>query len=263
MDTSNKNINKKIPIAVVIIPTYNESENIGKMIDLLCTETFPQIKNWDMKILVVDSKSPDGTSKIVEEKMKRFNAVSLFIEDGKQGIGAAYLAGFNFAMKQLGAVVVCEFDADFQHPPQTISRMLSEIDRGYDYVLGSRKVHGGEVAYKRSFFRGIFTDVGGYLARLVLFFPHPYFWIVTDPTTGLKATRVKGFADQLNLEGSHLYSKKFGYKVQLLYETLKLGAKYKEVPLTFYDRHAGKSKFERSTPFEILWSCLKTRWPIH
>jgi dolichol-phosphate mannosyltransferase len=85
------------------------------------------------------------------------------------------------------------------------------------------------------------------------------FWQVTDTTTGLKATRVKGFMNKLNLDPNHLHSKKFGYKIQLLSETLHLGAKYKEIPLAFDDRYAGVSKFESTTMFEVLLACIKTR----
>lgn len=247
--------------AVLVIPTYNEADNIGKMIDYLNTKTFPSLpKKWDMKILVVDGNSPDGTGKIVEDKSKKFPNTFLYKETSKDGLGAAYLKGFKYSMEKLKADYVFEFDADFQHPPETIPSMLEAMDEGYDYVIGSRKIKGGAEPQGRDFIRMMMTEVGGFAARFILFFPFKHFWDVTDPTTGLKVTRVKGFVDHLDMSFDHLHSKKFGYKVQLLSETLAMGAKFKEVPLKFANREAGNSKFESDTTKEILLSCIKTRW---
>ena len=104
------------------------------------------------------------------------------------------------------------------------------------------------------------TEGGGLLARFILFFPFKHFFDVTDPTTGLKVTRVKGFVDHMDLSTAHFYSRKFGYKVQWLLETLDIGARFKEVPLKFANREAGASKFESDTTTEILISCIKSRW---
>lgn len=247
--------------AVLVIPTYNEADNIGKMIEYLNTKTFPSLpKKWDMKILVVDGNSPDGTGKVVEEKSKKYANTFLYKETSKDGLGAAYLKGFKYAMKELKANYIFEFDADFQHPPETIPSMLEAMDEGYDYVIGSRKIKGGAEPEGRDFMRMMMTEVGGFAARFILFFPFKHFWDLTDPTTGLKVTRVKGFVDHLDMSFDHLHSKKFGYKVQLLSETLALKAKFKEVPLKFANREAGASKFESDTTTEILLSCIKTRW---
>jgi len=254
-------LNQHRETAVLVIPTYNEADNIGKMIDYLNTKTFPSLpEKWDMKILVVDGNSPDGTGKIVEDKSKKFPNTFLYKETSKDGLGAAYLKGFKYSMEKLKADYVFEFDADFQHPPETIPSMLEAMDDGYDYVIGSRKIKGGAEPQGRDFMRMMMTEVGGFAARFILFFPFKHFWDVTDPTTGLKVTRVKGFIDHLDMSFDHLHSKKFGYKVQLLSETLAMGAKFKEVPLKFANREAGNSKFESDTTKEILLSCIKTRW---
>jgi len=248
--------------AVIIIPTYNEADNIGKMIDYLNTKTFPSLdKKWQMKILVVDDNSPDGTGKIVTEKTKQYPQTTfLLARTAKTGLGSAYADGFKYAMEQLKADFVFEFDADFQHPPETIPSMLQAMDDGYDYVIGSRKIRGGAEPEGRDFIRTIMTEGGGFVARFILFFPFKHFWDVTDPTTGLKVTRVKGFVDKMDLSPDHFYSRKFGYKVQWLAETLSMGAKFKEVPLKFANRTEGASKFESDTTNEILISCVKTRW---
>ncbi|MDD3998897.1 MAG: glycosyltransferase [Candidatus Shapirobacteria bacterium] len=257
------NISHTQSTAVIIIPTYNEAENIGNMIDYLNTKTFPPLSTkWDLKILVVDGNSPDGTGKIVEEKSKKYKNTFLLNETSKDGLGAAYLKGFKFALDKLAADFVFEFDGDFQHPPETIPVMLQALADGYDYVIGSRKIEGGSNPKGWGFKRVFFSEVGGFTARFIMFFPFKNFFKVTDPTTGLKATRVKGFVDKMDLDwtGSRLLSRSFGYKLQLLFETLKMGAKYKEIPLEFHVRNAGESKIEAKTAKDIFLVAIKLRW---
>jgi len=261
---------KKSNIAVIVIPTYNEVDNIGKMIKYLNTKTFPNIvakkgdllESWDMKILVVDGNSPDGTGRIVEKESKKYNNTYLLTETSKDGIGAAYLKGFKYAIDKLKADFVFEFDGDFQHPPETIPLMLKAMEEGYDYVIGSRKIKGGSNPKGWGFKRVFFSEVGGLVARFIMFFPFKNFFKVTDPTTGLKVTRVKGFIDKMDLDwkGDRLLTKSFGYKLQLLFETLKMGAKFKEVPLKFHVRNAGESKIEAKTAKDIFRVAILLRW---
>lgn len=254
--------------AVIVIPTYNEAEIIGKTIDYLCTKTFPDIRtqknlthHWQMKILVVDGNSPDGTGKVVQAKSKLYPDVYLYTETSKDGIGAAYLKGFKYAVEKLSADFVFEFDSDLQHPPETIPVMLRKMEEGYDYVVGSRKIEGGSNPPGWGFKRLLFSEVGGFIARIILFFPFKNFWRVTDPTTGLKVTRVKGFVDQMDMDYSrHLLTRSFGYKLQLFYETLKMGAKFTEIPLKFQARTTGESKIEPQTAKEIFRIALILRW---
>ena len=213
-----------------------------------------------MKILVVDGNSPDGTGKVVATRAKKYPNVYLLTETSKDGIGAAYLKGFRYALEKLHADFLFEFDGDFQHPPETIPLMLQAMDDGYDYVMGSRKIAGGSNPKGWGFKRLFFSEVGGLAARFILFFPFKNFFKVTDPTTGLKVTRVRGFADQLDLDFSHLYTKSFGYKLQLLFQILKMGAKFKEVPLVFNVRNSGESKIEPQTAKDILIVAIKIRW---
>ncbi len=249
---------KKLPVAVVVIPTYNEADSIGRMVDYLMKKTFRQIKDWETKLLIVDDTSPDGTYKVVQEKQKRYPNLHLSLAAKKSGIGAAYVRGFKYAMDKLRADVVVEFDADFQHQPKDIQVMLQEIHRGADYVLGSRKIKGGSNPKGWGFRRLFLSEVGGLVARFVLFFPGRNFFRVTDPTTGLKATRVKGFADTIDMD--HLYSRSFGYKLEFLYKTVKLGAKIKEIPQKFGLRTTGESKIEPQTAKEIFRVVFLLRW---
>ena len=251
-------MNTEKQTAVVVIPTYNEAKVIGKTIDYLFRKTFPKIKDWHIKLLVVDDTSPDGTYKIVEERQKEYDDLHLYLNKKKMGIGYAYVVGFRYAMKELKADVVIEFDADLQHPPETIPLMLEKIKNGADYVLGSRKIKGGSNPKGWGLKRIFFSEVGGFVARFILFFPSKAFFQITDPTTGLKASRVKGFVDQMDMD--NLYSKKFGYKLEFLYKMVKLGAKVKEIPLKFQLRKAGSSKIAPDTAKDIFRSVILCRW---
>ncbi len=249
--------NKKT--AVVVIPTYNEAANIGEMLKHLATKTFPSIKSWTMFVLVVDGNSPDGTAKVVKKFTQDYSSIKLLVQKEKNGIGGGYLDGFSYAKTILHADVVFEMDGDFQHPPEDIPLYLKKIEDGYDYVCGSRKIKGGSNPKGWGLKRLFFSEAGGFVARTILFFPTKLFFKVTDPTTGFKATRVNPFIDGKLLSPDHLYSKSFGYKLQFLFETLKKGAKYSEVPLRFGLRTAGESKIEPQTAKEIFIIALKLR----
>lgn len=248
----------RLPVAVVVIPTFNEAGHTARMIDFLFTKTFPGIHNWRCVLLYVDGKSPDGTWKIIQEKQKEYKNLDLLIETKKEGIGAAYVKGFRRAMEKHQADVIIEFDSDFQHPPKDIPILLKEISAGYDYVLGSRKIQGGSNPKGWGLDRIFWSEVGGFSARTIMFFPTKYFFQVTDPTTGLKASRVKGFVDTMDMD--HLYSRSFGYKLEFLYKMVKLGAKIKEIPLQFGLRATGESKIEPQTAKDILKSAVLLRW---
>ncbi|NCO12512.1 glycosyltransferase, partial [Candidatus Pacearchaeota archaeon] len=130
--------------AVVIVPTFNERENIQKLIPLLL-EVFKQIKNWEMSILVVDDTSPDKTYEVVEKITKENKAVKLLLNAKKEGLGGAYLKGMDYAFGELGASVIFQFDADLSHDHLKIPQFMQEIDEGADLVLGSRYVKGGGI----------------------------------------------------------------------------------------------------------------------
>jgi len=127
---------------VVIIPTYNESGNIGSLIDVLQT-VFAEIPH-DMRILVVDDNSPDGTAAVVQEAGRKHGNVQLLTGE-KRGLGAAYVRGIRYALDQLSAEAIVQMDADFSHSPQDVPRLVAELDRGYDFVIGSRWLKGGKI----------------------------------------------------------------------------------------------------------------------
>ena len=114
---------------VVISPTYNEKENITKLIPILEESIFPSIKNHEIELLIADDKSPDGTGEVVKEFQKKWDNITL-LEGDKAGLGAAYVKSMRFAMNEMKADVVIEFDADFQHDPKYIPDLIRAMDEG-------------------------------------------------------------------------------------------------------------------------------------
>lgn len=223
---------------VVVVPTYNEAQNISRLLEV-CANEFKKSPQNEFKLLVVDGNSPDGTGKIVLDLQNKYPFAVLLTEKKKAGLGAAYMYGFKYAMSELKADVVMEMDADFQHDPNDIVRMITEIENGYDYVIGSRFVSGGSIPKDWALYRKLLSIGGSYFSKIVL-----GIYNVNDFTSGFKATRVKGFLDKIDLDS--VLSGGFAYKIDLLFKTYKLGAKIKEVPIVFGKRDRGDSKMEKN-----------------
>jgi dolichol-phosphate mannosyltransferase len=190
-----------------------------------------------MLLLIVDDFSPDGTGNIVKEKMKQYRMLYL-LQGKKNGLGMAYVRGMRYAMKMLGADAVLEMDADFQHPPRFVKPMVEAYLNGAEYVIGSRYIKGGSVPNEWAAFRKLVSYFGNLFIRIVLVKPK-----IHDLTTGFRLTKVKGVLDKIKLE-SLMELKRFAYKVDLLYQSLKLAKVVKEVPLKFAARTAEISKFD-------------------
>lgn len=221
---------------VIVMPAYNEAENISLMIDVLFGQEFPKIKNADMHLLVVDDYSPDGTGKVVERLQKKYKKLHL-LQKQKEGLGWAYIKGFQYAIKELGADAIMEMDADFQHPPRFVKPMVDAYVNGADYCIGSRYVKGGSVPKEWAFFRKAISFFGNLFIRLVLVKPSLH-----DLTTGFRLTRVKGVLDKIDLNNL-MEPTRFAYKVDLLYQSIKNSKKTVEVPLEFASRTKEVSKF--------------------
>lgn len=235
---------------IVIIPTYNEKVNIEKMIPLLEEEIFPQIKNHEMQILVADDMSPDGTGEVVKKFAKKWNNVHL-LEGSKEGLGAAYVRAMRYAMDKMNGGAIIEFDADFQHDPNNIPRIVSAMDEGFDHVIGSRYIKGGGVPEEWGMHRKFLSFFGSLFARLVL-----YMFRVHDMTSGFKLTRSE-YLSKVDLE--NLYSKYYAYKIQVSYELFKMGAKIKEIPIIFYERQEGSSKITSKDLVDSFLVVIKLR----
>lgn len=220
---------------VIVMPAWNEAENIKRMIEVLVKQEFPKI-NADMQLLVVDNHSTDGTTKIVEDASKAYNHVHIIQQD-KPGLGWAYVRGMQYAVFELHADAVMEMDADFQHPPRFVKPMVEAYLEGADYCIGSRYIKGGSVPEEWATSRKAVSFFGNLYIRLVLLN-----FKIHDLTTGFRLTRVRGVLDKIDLEKLHDLDR-FAYKVDLLYQSLKNSKKTVEVPLEFASRTMEKSKF--------------------
>jgi dolichol-phosphate mannosyltransferase len=235
---------------VVISPTYNEKENIEKMIPILEDEVFPKVKNHEMFLLIPDDNSPDGTGDVVRKYMKKWENIYL-LGGEKRGLGAAYIRGMQYAMGELKADAVIEFDADFQHDPHDIPRLIEAMDEGADHVIGSRYVPGGSIPKEWGLDRKILSKFGSLFTRIV--------WLklgIHDMTSGFKLTKTS-YLKQIDLD--NLLSKDFAYKMNILHDLINLGAKIKEVPIIFYERTQGASKINRKDQLDSLYVVLMLR----
>lgn len=236
---------------VVILPTYNEAENISPMIEALGVE-FAKIDH-DMALLVVDDRSPDGTAGFVRQAMEKHGWVHL-IEGEKEGLGKAYIRGMRHANRELSADAVVEMDADFSHKPEDLPRLIAELDNGYDFVIGSRYVEGGSIPENWGFHRKLNSSVGNLVARLVVGLR------VRDCTAGFRAIR-SSILEEINLD--HLGVKGYAFQVALLNRCVRTGAKVKEVPVDFIDRVHGTSKLGIRDILEFLFNVWWIRLHNH
>ncbi len=221
---------------VIVMPTYNEAMNIGRMIDILAGQKFSELQPVQMQLLVVDNDSQDGTADIVREKRRSFPAVHLLIGRTK-GLGNAYIEGFKHAMHRLHADAVIEMDADFQHDPDYLNSMIAAFLGGADYIIGSRYIPGGSIPSGWAWYRKAASCFGNIFARYVLGLTHLH-----DLTTGFRLTRIKGVLDTIDLDNI-MAPERFAYKVDLLYKTVRISKKTIEIPIQFKERKLEQSKF--------------------
>ncbi|ANQ85536.1 glycosyltransferase [Azoarcus olearius] len=228
---------------VVIVPTYNERSNIGPLVEALDRQ-FATLAH-DMHILVVDDNSPDGTAAEVRALQTRFPRLHL-IEGRKAGLGAAYVRGMNHAMDALGADVVFEMDADFSHRPEDLPRLMAEIDRGADFVIGSRYVKGGSIPANWGLMRRLNSLGGNIVARYVA-----GIYRVRDCTAGFRAIRC---AVLRGIDFSRLRVQGYAFQVALLHAAVTNGARVVEIPVDFIDRTRGESKLGFADIMEFVWN---------
>lgn len=221
---------------VIVMPAYNEAGNIKLMITELFEKEFPKIERAEMHLLIVDDYSPDGTGDIVKGFQKKYKNLHL-LQKQKEGLGWAYVRGFEYAVDKLKADAVMEMDADFQHPPRFVKPMVEAYLNGADYCIGSRYIKGGSVPKEWAFSRRSISFFGNLFIRLVLLKPS-----IHDLTTGFRLTRVKGVLNKIDLNNL-MEPTRFAYKVDLLYQSIKNSKKVVEVPLEFASRTKETSKF--------------------
>lgn len=238
--------------AVVILPTYNESKNIERVINKL-QEVFAGIKSWKMEILVVDDTSPDKTYEIVQKLQKTQHNLHLVINKQKAGLGGAYLRGMAEVFGPLKADVAFEFDADLSHDATKIPLFLDKIDAGYDMVLGSRYISGGGIPDDWGVYRKFLSVVGNLIIMTVL-----TDFRIRDWTGGYRAITkpvYESVKDELNSERFMGYTFQIGF----LHKAVRKGYKVTEVPFKFVDRTEGVSKLGNEYIKNTLLYILKVR----
>lgn len=216
---------------VVIVPTYNERGNIEPLVHAL-EQQFTRL-NHDMHILVVDDSSPDGTADVVRRLQSGRSNLHLLI-GRKAGLGTAYIRGMRHALDELHADAVFEMDADFSHLPQDLPRLMTNLDHGADFVIGSRYVQGGTIPREWGMHRRAVSLVGNIVARYIA-----GTYRVRDCTAGFRAIR-GDLLRSIDLEGLHVQG--YAFQVALLHAAVARGAKIVEVPVDFVDRKHGESK---------------------
>ncbi|GGM59706.1 dolichol-phosphate mannosyltransferase [Thermopolyspora flexuosa] len=221
---------------LVIVPTYNERENLP-MITGRLRAAVP-----DAHILIADDASPDGTGEAADALAAADDHIHVLHRPGKQGLGAAYIAGFRWGLAQ-GYDVLVEIDADGSHQPEELPRLLEVLARGADLVIGSRWVPGGKVV-NWPWTRELLSRGANTYARIVLGIP------VRDSTAGFRAYRAATL-EKIGLDD--VQSQGYCFQVDLTLRTIRSGLRVREVPITFVERTAGASKMSRTIVFEALW----------
>lgn len=218
--------------AVIVLPTYNEAGNIAKVVQEIFNLQ-PKLDVWRLSILVVDDFSPDNTSEIVKKLQKKYSKLYL-IQGQKAGLGQAYIRGFNFAIHTLKAQVVFEMDADMSHPVSLIPKMLSKIDKGADFVIGSRYIKNGSIPKDWGLHRKIFSISANFIVTLGFMN-----FKVRDWTSGYRAIKT-GFIKKIIPEMSSHSG--YVFQIALLDKAIKHNLNIVSVPLKFKERKKGVSK---------------------
>jgi dolichol-phosphate mannosyltransferase len=219
--------------ATVCLPTYNERENLEPMLLALAP--------LDVRVLVIDDNSPDGTGEIADRLARELDFVSVLHRPRKEGLGPAYLAGFRRALAD-GAEYVLELDCDFSHDPADVPRLLAACESGADLALGSRYVPGGGTE-NWGLGRRIVSWGGSFYARLLLGVR------VRDLTGGMKCYR-RRVLEAVDLEA--VDSKGYAFQIETTYRALRKGFRVVEVPIRFADRTAGRSKMSTAIVLEAV-----------
>lgn len=221
---------------LVVIPTYNEEQNISKLIS--------KIKDIDenLHVLVVDDNSPDGTAQRVQELAKKLPNLNLICRKNERGYGRACQEGFDYGLRQKFDYLL-SMDADLSHNPEAIPQLLEKAER-FDIVVGSRYIEGGQIVASWSWWRRLVSRSGNRIARFALGLP------VKDCTSGYRCYR-KEVLENIKLE--EIESEGYSFLIELLYQAYNKGYQISEVPITYVDRECGKSKLSRRIILEALW----------
>lgn len=228
--------------SIIIIPTYNELNNIQKLIPVL-RENYPAID-----LLIVDDNSPDGTADAVKKFMENDQQIHIIEREGKLGLGTAYVSGFRYMLKRDYEFAI-QMDADFSHDPVEIKNFLKEIE-DHDLILGSRYIKGVNV-------------INWPMSRLLLsYFANQYTRIITglpvcDATGGFKCFR-REVLEAINLD--NITSSGYSFQIEMTFKAYKKGFRIKEIPIIFNDRTDGDSKMSKKIVHEAVFMVWKLRF---
>jgi dolichol-phosphate mannosyltransferase len=222
-----------VPRATVCLPTYNERENLEKMVRALGAH--------DVRVLVTDDNSPDGTGEIADRLAAELDYVDVLHRPVKEGIGPAYIAAFRHVLGT-DAELILEMDCDFSHDPADVPRLIAAAERGADLVLGSRYVAGGGTR-NWGLLRRIVSWGGSFYARVILGLH------VHDLTGGFKCFR-RGVLEAIDLDA--IDSKGYAFQIETTYRASRIGFRVEEVPIVFVDRTEGTSKMSRTIFLEAV-----------
>lgn len=220
---------------LVVIPTYNECENIERIVPAVLSQ------NGTLEILVVDDNSPDGTAEVVRRMQTGEPRIHLLSRPGKQGLGKAYLAGFAWGLER-GYDAIVEMDADFSHRPVDLPLLLAALTTA-DFAVGSRYISGGGTV-NWGWLRRFISKGGGIYSRWILGFP------LRDWTGGFNAWK-KEVLQGIGL--STVTSNGYSFQIELKYKALKRGFRGTEVPILFEDRRVGQSKMSLKIVIEAFY----------
>jgi dolichol-phosphate mannosyltransferase len=236
-----------MPKTLIVMPTYNEIDNLPLMVDALLS-----LPVDDLGLLVVDDNSPDGTGKLADELAEEFpGRVNVLHRLSKSGLGPSYVAGFKHAI-ELGADYIFQMDADFSHQPKYIPQMIKTLEQGADLVMGSRYVRGGSVDQSWGWYRKLLSWWANRVyVPTILHIP------VFDATGGFRLWRRETL---IGLDLNRLRSNGYVFQVELAYMAVRLGYKVVEIPIHFPDRVRGESKMDSKIAMEAalrVWQIRK------
>jgi len=223
--------------ATVCLPTYNERENLPRMIEAL----HGVLRDGD-RVLVIDDSSPDGTGELADRLAETHDFVDVLHREEKEGLGRAYIAGFERVL-ETDAELVLEMDCDFSHDPADVPRLIEAAEAGADLVLGSRYVAGGGTR-NWGIVRRLISRGGSVYTAVFLHMG------VKDPTGGFKCFR-RGVLERLDLKG--ITPRGYAFQIETTWRVKQLGFGVVEIPITFVDREVGQSKLSRAVVLEAIW----------
>jgi len=233
---------------LVVIPTFNEAENLQPMISALFS-LYPE----GLNILIVDDNSPDGTGVIADELTLQFpGKLEVLHRMGKLGLGSAYIQGFQFGLDH-GYEMIGQMDADFSHPPAKLVALIEAVNNGADVALGSRYIPGGSLDKNWPAWRKFLSGFGNLYARTILNLP------IKDVTGGFKVWS-RAMLEKMPL--TTIRSNGYVFQVEMIYAATKLGCKTREIPFYFADRKFGKSKMSFRIQVEAALRVWRLLW-IH